>query len=338
MKLLLMGACIALSLSATAQCSSIDCTAADNVVDIGDGLSSSYEGSTCFSGNGEIPTWVNPNNWPFMSFSSEEGMYMKQNINFGTLNDRVQTHGNVRLKYISMNGSDTIFVTSGTLQIDAWVANGYTSTTQNTIVLQNGAELFVNGIQTYDGAILNGGGDGQKIKVIAGCVDEPLPINKNTIFDIVSCINVRIRWDVADTDEDHAFVESRGVNETAWKSHKVPNTGHWQAESPEPKYYRLKLNGKYSEQAYIDIAAFCGESQMNIFPNPLVSGSTMTIDLAKIKNTKSIEMYNIAGQIVYRNDDINKSVKVSLKDIAAGTYIIRVNTSAETFISRIIIK
>jgi hypothetical protein len=60
-----------------------------------------------------------------------------------------------------------------------------------------------------------------------------------------------------------------------------------------------------------------------LYPNPV--STVLTIDLEDPGNTESIDLYDMTGRILKTTNDISGKVNLSLTDIQAGLYIIKVN-------------
>lgn len=239
---LLLGA----SLNLNAQCSEIDCADADYTVFIEDGLSTSYNGSVCFFGKGEIPNWVNWNNWDFLSFNSDSFLVVNQNINFGSFNNKVEVHNDVKLNYVSFDGGDTIFVKSGILYLNSWVSNNSTESNRNVIVLDEGTELFMAGMQYFAGSTWIGGGTGNNIKVIEGC-SIPLGIIYQELSGYTKNGMAQLSWNVK---FDYEFILQANID-GYWFDISFYNTGSFTYPMLKNTQFRLKVDGDYSKVLYL---------------------------------------------------------------------------------------
>lgn len=294
-----------------AQCPEIDCADADYTVYMEDGLSTSYNGSVCFIGSGTIPNWVNYNNWTFLNFHSDSLIDVQQNINFGSSNNWVETHGHTKLKAISMDGSDTIDVW-GILEIENWVSNNSFEGSRNVIRLNEDAELFVGGVSISAGATLLSGGTGNNIKVIEGCYSIPLPIKSYFKAKVHNCMNYILEWDSAEVKE--VFIERKDTGD--WKSYQLINSGYIQGQLDVPTYFRLLIDGYYTPIQYLEPC----QTKVEIYPNP----TDNQIFIKGKVNNYSVQEYT--GKVLLAGYDN----QINLNLLSSGTYLLTINNS-QTF-------
>lgn len=261
---------LATTLSASAQCTELTCSDATNLATIGS-LSTSYDGSTCFSGIGEVPNWVNVNNWQTILVDGE--IDYKQNINFGSLSNKLASNGNNTFNYISMDGSDTVYVKGGTTQVETIVSNNSWEGNWNTVAVDEGSEFYYNGILISPGAtILTGGGTGNAVKVIAGCSDDPLPIKDTKWYGYVSNGSCVVSWN---TDTDGTLQYS--TDGKRWENirHNAGYIGQIEVDAQQHNFFRLFADGHYSEVFYLQNVVGKGLDgvQVDVLGRPVKAGA-----------------------------------------------------------------
>lgn len=323
-QLLILTALLA-AFTAQSQCFEYDCSDAENNAIIGD-LSPSYHGSTCFSGEGEISSGVNVNNWDFLAFTTDAEIDMKQVINFGHDGKYIFVNGIVSFKKWHMTGSDTVFIKSGITQVEDIVSNNSFEDEYNVVSVDDGAEFYLGGIRldpsistvTYSIA----GGTGNVIKVIRGCEDEPLPITSDLTGNMIDCDNVELIWqaDVIDFE-----LQARN-NETEWNAISTQNTGKYASKIKEATYYRLKVDSKYSSVYYANPTCKTG---IEVYPNPVRNYVIINSGYPIL----SVNITDLSGRTIMNTTDKN----ISLSHLTSGTYYITVITESDTKTEKIVL-
>ncbi|PCJ26138.1 MAG: hypothetical protein COA97_06205 [Flavobacteriales bacterium] len=74
-------------------------------------------------------------------------------------------------------------------------------------------------------------------------------------------------------------------------------------------------------------------ADVNIYPNP--NTGTFTIDLIDANNA-SIQIYSIAGQLVFQKSMIQNATQIDLSNYPKGMYIVRVKTNTATVVRKIV--
>ena len=171
MKPILIISALLFSFNANAQLKEVSCSTAASSVRVGDPIKQSFEGSVCFSGSGEISNQLTLAAWPWLNISAEDTILVSAPIRFSETNAKVFSAGNVHFTNIAMDGGDTLFVKSGLCKVDAMTSENSTPSSWNTVVLEDGAELYWAGMLFTSGnepaTISTGGVKGSKIKIVS---------------------------------------------------------------------------------------------------------------------------------------------------------------------------
>lgn len=320
-KLLTLTALLA-AFTAQSQCFEYDCSDAANNVDVEDGTSN-YDGSTCFIGTGSIPTSCNINNWSVISVYGE--INYLQNINFGSVGTKLISKGNNTFAYLSMDGSDTVYVKSGICEVSTIISNNSFTGQFNTIVVDDGAEFYYGGIRLdptlSDVTVMTAGGTGNVIKIIRGCEDTPLPISASFKAKTYYCNNFVLEWDknVYKT----VFVERK--DRADWRIQEAVNTGYLQGQLDRPTYFRLRINDQYTDIKYLTPC----NTMVTIYPNPTYNYINVKAD-EKILNI-TVSDWTMRKLITTTDENI------SLAHLASGTYYITVITESEIKTEKIVL-
>lgn len=238
---------LAATVSAAAQCTDYTCADATNQATVGC-LSSSYDGSTCFSGTGEVPNWVNVNNWSVLSVDGE--IDYLQNINFGSLGTKLVSSGNNSFAYWSLDGGDTVYVKSGATQVASIITNNSWEGNWNTVAVNEGAEFYYAGIQYDPWAAADGvitlsvaGGTGNKLKITTGCSDEPLPIQDTKWYGYVRNGKCVVSWN---SYTNGALQYSPDGKHWSNIRQDAGLVGTIEVDAQERNFFRLLAEGYYS--------------------------------------------------------------------------------------------
>jgi len=234
---------LAISISSYAQCViQPNCT---NTVNMCNTITNeAYNGNVCFVGYGVISNSVNWNNWSVLQFlSSPTPIYVEQAVNFQNGPKKVFTSGTVYFQNnFSMDGSDTLVVGTGSVaRLNSIISNNSNIGQKNVIVLNTGAQVFVNNLEYYPG---------DTIKTVIGN-------NSNNVY-IVACGTValstniiqfelkdsNIHWKVDSKDEVQIQYSDDGKN---YRTKFYSNLTEGIYRVYEAGYYRLVTNNKYSD-------------------------------------------------------------------------------------------
>ncbi|GEM_PF-3215720 len=171
MKPILIISALLFSLNVVAQSTQVSCALATSSVQLGSETKQSYEGSVCFTGSGEISNQLKLAAWPWLNIAAEDTILVSAPINFSEANAKVYSAGNVHFSNIAMDGGDTLFVRSGLCKIDAITSENSLPDNWNTIVIEDGAELYWSGLLFASGSgpatISTGGVKGSKVKIVS---------------------------------------------------------------------------------------------------------------------------------------------------------------------------
>ncbi len=145
---------------------------APNIVNVSEKIKDAYDGSTKFKGNGTIPEKVIISTWTWLYFKAEDELIVKSPITFTDVSTEIVVEGTVRFAGIKMHGADTIFVREGLCIIDNIVSEHSKPNAWNTIVVDEGAELYIAGmlmrVGDNDITISTAGAQHSKIKIVPG--------------------------------------------------------------------------------------------------------------------------------------------------------------------------
>lgn len=116
-------------------------------------------------------------------------------------------------------------------------------------------------------------------------------------------------------------------------------------QSDKKLYYRLKMtdiDGKYSYSNIVIINSPAAAKSFSLYPNP-VSGPQVFISLDKLVSSDIIiKIEDVTGRIfnkyVLSTNNTYSNIPVNIKNLADGTYIIRVETAKESFIQQLIVQ
>ncbi len=110
-------------------------------------------------------------------------------------------------------------------------------------------------------------------------------------------------------------------------------------------YYRLKMvdiDGKYSYSNVAVINSSAAVKHFSLYPNP-VKGSQLFISLDKpIYSALNIKIEDVTGRVydryVLSTNNTNGNIPVNVKNLTNGTYVIKVETSKESFIQQFVVQ
>jgi len=77
-------------------------------------------------------------------------------------------------------------------------------------------------------------------------------------------------------------------------------------------------------------------SSIAIFPNPNQGEFNLNINNAQL-NSVDVEIYDMFGRIVYQKNLTNKNNRISLSDISAGVYTVKVSSDGQSTTKRIVV-
>ena len=80
------------------------------------------------------------------------------------------------------------------------------------------------------------------------------------------------------------------------------------------------------------------EENINIYPNPISSGGTATVQLPLNIHDVTIELMSITGQILSQEKATGELHKINTSGLAAGTYMVRIASGVEVVTKRLIIQ
>jgi hypothetical protein len=79
-----------------------------------------------------------------------------------------------------------------------------------------------------------------------------------------------------------------------------------------------------------------GNTVFSIYPNP--SNGVFNVQLVDPSSVMNVTVMDIAGRVVYANDNVDNTFVVDLSSAASGTYMINIETNAASFMKRIVLK
>ena len=109
-------------------------------------------------------------------------------------------------------------------------------------------------------------------------------------------------------------------------------------------YYRLKLIDSRRRYQYSPVRLIrlsenaAAEMKVQAFPNPVVNELRVTVPASWQNKQVSYELYNLNGSLVKRitNMNANQTETLNVKELGAGTYVVKAYTQNESASERII--
>lgn len=96
----------------------------------------------------------------------------------------------------------------------------------------------------------------------------------------------------------------------------------------EKGFYRLKLVSATGAPAYsndIYVAANClNKLTIQVYPNPVKSGGKLVINVTGNTGSLSASLYNVSGQKIQSANLVSNVNEISLVNVSAGTYMLKV--------------
>lgn len=183
-----------------------------------------------------------------------------------------------------------------------------------------------------------------------------LPLVLNDFNASLKDTKVSLKWETGMEKELSHFVIERstdGMNYTdAGMVFAMGNSGVKQAyqfgddikvTTKGILYYRLRMvdmDGRYqhSEIRMIKAGNIIEEIRIQTYPNPVVNELRITIPSAWQDNEVNYELYNLSGNLVKRSSKrfANQTETISLSDVKAGMYVVKVSTVNNAALQRII--
>lgn len=227
-----------------AQCPVIP--ACTNTVQVSNLWNQSTNQSTCFVGNGYIPSNYNWNNWSYLSFNGEINIY--QNVNFPGGAKKVYNQGFVTYYgHVNWNGQDTMVLSNATVTLTEVTAN---NTGNNAIVLGINSYLFLDdGCGGYDqyfvGDTIHTTSSNYTNNVyVLGCSSTPLGIKEFNLRGNV------LYWKATGNSEIQYSSDSKNFQSIYFTSQQEGKlTVH------ESGYYRLYNEGTYSKMVRFNLTS-----------------------------------------------------------------------------------
>lgn len=235
-------------LSVKAQCEAPDCsgvTYAVPITDVND-FNNNHRGSNCLEGSGTVPTSANFNDWTFYSFNSEDGiMYVNQTINYSTTGTKVFSYGHVECNQVNFVGGSYWYANGDSLVISSITANNYSDDHPNVIYLNSddGTRLFIGGTEYFDGDCKSTADNPTNKVCVLTCGSGALPVK---IVDFY-LFGDGLYWQVADNISD--ITVQRSDDSRTWTDYVTTENVYSTMQVPTG-YYRLKVDGYYSEVLY----------------------------------------------------------------------------------------
>lgn len=172
-----------------------------------------------------------------------------------------------------------------------------------------------------------------------------LPVNWLHFNAVIQAGSVYLQWDVSheinvgyysvEHSVDGAHFETLATV-AAYNNGANTNTYTYQHNKPAPgmHYYRIKETDKDGKTLYTKIAAVrvAGKSSFTATPNP----TRDVVNITAGDVIKEIDCYNAMGQLVKKVTPAANTYRLSLKQLAAGVYTIKVVTATETFNSKVV--
>lgn len=302
---------------------------------------SNYNESMCFEVYGDwatITTGTNWNNWHYLQFLSEPGctLNIQQSINMN-IDKKVYltTFANsfIEIDYISMNQSDTVFITGNNVDIHYLISNNTLDVheTINAIMLENDDSYVVaNGnIYHVGDTILSANGTGNKV-LVSSCMSNILPIvllnfEVNKVGKLVQS-----RWSSSaeinskgyyiehsfDTKNwvEVGFVLSKGAASGYEFTHNTPFEG--------VNYYRLKMedmDGLFSFSSTVSVM-IDRDSKISVYPNPTKD----IINVSGLSGVEMVSLYDVQGKLI-KNIQIGDDDTINLCGIQHGLHFLKVS-------------
>lgn len=181
-------------------------------------------------------------------------------------------------------------------------------------------EIIVLGIKIEpDATILTASGTGNKVKVISGCADVPLPIEHDFKASVHQCNNFILEWDKDISDV--VYVERKDTGE--WRIQDAINSGYLQGQLDRPTYFRLRINGQYTPIKYLTPC----KTMIQIYPNP-------TFNHVSINSESPIKKV-IVSDVMGRKLIETRDSTFTMAHLSTGTYTVMVITETDTKTERI---
>lgn len=138
-------------------------------------------------------------------------------------------------------------------------------------------------------------------------------------------------------DNDTTWVQ-RTIDLSGYAGKKVFITFHTIKEDKALPFGidNLKVTGTYLDVNTVDV----NEASVNVYPNPNNGVFKVAVNSENISDL-NIELMNIQGQVIYRNDVksvSNYTESINVQGFAKGIYFLRVNTGNELKVNKVVIK
>ena len=129
--------------------------------------------------------------------------------------------------------------------------------------------------------------------------------------------------------ETIGFVKSQGDASTS------TNYTFWDNNFTKTAYYRLKqtdANGQTTHSKIVTIENDAKNDAISVFPNPILRGSLLTIQLAdnSVSDNIKVEIYNLNGQLIQQQRGVSP---LQTDDWTSGVYFVKIvnNVNVTTF-------
>lgn len=169
-------------------------------------------------------------------------------------------------------------------------------------------------------------------------------------------VNNLLLWQTASETENDYFELERGLSpETLEAIAKIQGMGttfqstnysYEDKDSPAGLvYYRLKqvdFDGRYSYSNIIRVSSAINSNQINVYPNPISSGSYLSLEIPSIEEiTVLIDLRDISGNVIQSWSLSSKELNVSpilIPKVAQGIYFVSLTTDKARIDKKIVVR
>lgn len=208
---------------------------------------------------------------------------------------------------------------------NSWIAvnNGFTSLCISSIVT-NGNNIFVG---TSGGGVFlsnNNGVSWTAVNTGLNTYVDELAVSGSNIFSgtdggVFFSTNNGSSWTAVN---NNGLTYYSSISSIAIKGNYIyvgTNTGHGIYKRPLSEFVAIKENFVNTNMLY---------------PNPTKGKFTIT----QTNNIKSIEIYNVMGEIVYKSQASNSKTQIDISAQPKGIYIVKINNGVNTQIEKIVLQ
>lgn len=202
----------------------------------------------------------------------------------------------------------------------------------------NVAYVQFNGITTFSGGTAS---------MDAGDAT-PLPLDLLDFRAKATGSKVQLNWELAGTENISRIEVERSTNGKDWNSiysTKPTSSLNYQTWDEQPyagsNYYRLKVwdNANKYDYSHTQHVIFKGEGQMNIriYPNP--NNGNFSIEAYGLKGAGTfVSIQDMLGKTISSHNISEGKTDITDLNLAAGTYMIRVQNGSTTHIEKLMVR